>query len=113
MSVLMSMGSGTRYRWKVQAWDETGAASGWSATAAFETGLSDRTGGWHASWITLGRIREDFRPPSEPGPSDPVLNALMPTPYRRRGAVRDQAGAGPVSVAGYPGAPGAAEAVFA
>ncbi len=50
---------------KVQAWGETGAASGWSAPAAFETGFSDQTGGWHASWITLGRIREDFRPPSE------------------------------------------------
>jgi len=49
----------------VQAWGETGAASGWSAPAAFETGFSDQTGGWHASWITLGRIREDFRPPSE------------------------------------------------
>jgi alpha-L-rhamnosidase len=54
----------TRYRWKVQAWDETGAASGWSVPAAFETGILDRTGGWHASWITLGRIREDFRPVS-------------------------------------------------
>jgi alpha-L-rhamnosidase len=32
----------------------------------------------------LGRIREDFRPPSEPGPSDPVVSALMPPPYLRR-----------------------------
>src|SRR6185437_13407959 len=53
----------TRYRWKVRAWDETGAGSGWSAPAAFETGFWERTGGWHASWITLGRIREEFRPP--------------------------------------------------
>jgi alpha-L-rhamnosidase len=43
------LAGGTRYRWKVQAWDETGAASGWSAPAAFETGFLDRTGGWHAS----------------------------------------------------------------
>jgi alpha-L-rhamnosidase len=77
------LAGGTQYRWKVQTWDETGAASGWSATAAFETEL-ERTTGWHAQWISLGRIREDFRPPSEPGPSDPVLNALMPAPYLRR-----------------------------
>src|SRR5689334_22218621 len=78
------LAGGARYGWKVQAWDETGAATGWSAPAAFETGISDRTGGWHASWISMGRIREEFRPPSEPGPSDPVANALMPPPYLRR-----------------------------
>lgn len=44
---------------KVQAWDETGAASGWSVPATFETGFSDQTGGWHASWITLSRVRVD------------------------------------------------------
>ena len=77
------LAGGTRYRWKVQAWDETGAASGWSAAAAFETGLSDRTGGWHAS-DQPGAAPRGFPPPSEPGPSDPVLNALMPAPYLRR-----------------------------
>jgi alpha-L-rhamnosidase len=61
----------TRYHWKVQAWDETGAASGWSAPAAFETGFSERTGGWHANWITLGRIREEFRRPASPAPLTP------------------------------------------
>ncbi|HET9969092.1 MAG TPA: hypothetical protein VFQ68_12735 [Streptosporangiaceae bacterium] len=84
------LAGGTRYGWKVQAWDETGAATGWSAPAAFETGISDRTGGWHASWISLGRIREEFRPPSEPGPSDPVVNALMPPSYLRREFRMDQ-----------------------
>ena len=74
---------GRRYRWKVQAWDETGSPSPWSAPAAFETQL-DQTNGWHASWITLGRIREEFGPPSGPGPSDPVVNALLPPPYLRR-----------------------------
>jgi alpha-L-rhamnosidase len=73
---------GRRYRWKVQAWDETGSPSAWSAPAAFETQL-DQTDGWHASWITLGRIREEFGPPSEGGPSDPVVNALLPPPYLR------------------------------
>jgi alpha-L-rhamnosidase len=77
------LAAGRRHHWKVQAWDETGAPSPWSTPAAFETQL-DLTNGWHASWITLGRIREEFGPPSEPGPSDPVLNALLPPPYLRR-----------------------------
>jgi len=73
----------------VQVWDETGAASGWSAPAAFEVELG-RTGGWHASWISLGRIREDFRPPAEAGPSDPVVKALTPAPYLRRAFTVEQ-----------------------
>ncbi|MDO8210455.1 family 78 glycoside hydrolase catalytic domain [Conexibacter sp. CPCC 206217] len=42
--------SGTRYQWKVQVWDERGRASGWSAPAAFETGLLNPSD-WSASWI--------------------------------------------------------------
>jgi len=84
-----SLAGGARYRWKVQVWDETGAASGWSAPAAFEVELG-RTGGWHASWISLGRIREDFRPPAEAGPSDPVVKALTPAPYLRRAFTVEQ-----------------------
>ena len=83
------LASGARYRWQVRVWDETGPASGWSDPAAFEVEL-DQTDGWHASWIGLGRIREDFRPPSEPGPPDPVANALTPPPYLRREFPVDQ-----------------------
>ncbi|MGD0242563.1 MAG: family 78 glycoside hydrolase catalytic domain [Streptosporangiaceae bacterium] len=83
------LAAGTRYRWKVQIWDESRLRSAYSSPAVFETEL-ERTYGWHASWITLGRVREEFRPPSEPGPSDPVVNALLPPPYLRREFRLDQ-----------------------
>ena len=47
----------------------------------FEVEL-DRTDGWHASWIGLGRIRESVSPPT--GVPDPVTKALAPAPYLRR-----------------------------
>jgi alpha-L-rhamnosidase len=50
-----SLAAGSRYRWKVQAWDESGQGSEWSSPAAFETEL-DQTGGWYASWIGLGQL---------------------------------------------------------
>ncbi|MDG9706654.1 family 78 glycoside hydrolase catalytic domain [Streptomyces sp. DH10] len=44
--------AGTRYFWRVRAWDDKGAASPWSATAYFETGLLN-SGDWDgAQWIT-------------------------------------------------------------
>jgi alpha-L-rhamnosidase len=43
----------------------------------------------------------------------PNVTASVRIPSDDPAAVRDRAGAGPVSVAGYPGAPGATEAVFA
>jgi hypothetical protein len=43
----------------------------------------------------------------------PNVTASVRIPSDDPAAVRDQAGTGPVSVAGYRGAPGATEAVFA
>ncbi len=42
--------SGTRYTWKVRAWDESGQPSAWSAPAPLETGLLTQAD-WTASWI--------------------------------------------------------------
>jgi alpha-L-rhamnosidase len=39
-----------RYEWQVRAWDESGAASDWSAPAAWEMGLLDAAD-WQAAWI--------------------------------------------------------------
>jgi alpha-L-rhamnosidase len=74
---------GGRYSWQVRVWDETQAVSPWSEPARFEVEL-DPAAGWRASWIGLGRIRENFRPPTGPGPSDAVARALAPVPYLRR-----------------------------
>ncbi|MFI0137771.1 family 78 glycoside hydrolase catalytic domain [Streptomyces luteogriseus] len=47
-----SLKSGTRYHWRVRAWDDRGTVSRWSADAYFETGLLD-AGDWDgAQWIT-------------------------------------------------------------
>ncbi|RKP58269.1 hypothetical protein D7Z26_01880 [Cohnella endophytica] len=42
--------SGQRYYWKVMVWDGEGAASEWSFTAWFETGLL-HSGEWRGEWI--------------------------------------------------------------
>ena len=39
----------TKYYWHVQIWDETGACSGWSETAFFETARYGKE--WKADWI--------------------------------------------------------------
>jgi alpha-L-rhamnosidase len=75
---------GGRYSWRVRVWDENQAASEWSAPARFEVEL-DPADGWRAGWIGLGPIREEFKPPTGTGPSDPVHHALGPAPYLRRG----------------------------
>jgi hypothetical protein len=94
-ALVLPLAGGARYRWKVQAWDESGLASGWSSPAAFETEL-DQTSGWHASWIGLGPLREEFRPPSEPGPSDPVDDGgWRPVRVRERDATPLVADPGP------------------
>ncbi len=43
--------SGQRVYWQVRAWDETGAASAWSAPAFWEMGLL-AADDWQAGWIT-------------------------------------------------------------
>src|SRR4051812_33370110 len=42
--------SGTRYFWRVMVWDGLDAASDWSETAWFETGLLAPTD-WQGEWI--------------------------------------------------------------
>jgi alpha-L-rhamnosidase len=72
-----------RYSWQVRVWDENQVASAWSEPARFEIEL-DPADGWRASWIGLGPIREEFKPPAQAGPSDPLRHALGPAPYLRR-----------------------------
>src|SRR5258706_2768693 len=43
--------SGTRYYWRVRAWDKEGRISPWSTPGFWETGLLDH-GDWTAQWIT-------------------------------------------------------------
>ncbi|MGE5132968.1 MAG: family 78 glycoside hydrolase catalytic domain [Gemmatimonadota bacterium] len=73
---------GVRYSWKVRTWDERDQVSDWSEPAWFEVELDQRSG-WLASWIGLGRRREEFRPPAALSPDDPVARALLPAPYLR------------------------------
>ncbi|WP_405552819.1 family 78 glycoside hydrolase catalytic domain [Streptomyces canus] len=44
--------AGTRYHWRVRAWDDKEVASPWSATAYFETGLLHSQDWDGAQWIT-------------------------------------------------------------
>ena len=74
---------GGRYWWRVRVWDSGGTASPWSSPATFEVEL-DPAFGWQACWIGLGAVRESFKAPTADGPSDPVVNALHPSPYLRR-----------------------------
>ncbi|NGO74573.1 family 78 glycoside hydrolase catalytic domain [Streptomyces sp. YC504] len=47
-----TLGSRTRVHWRVQVWSQgSDRASGWSAPAVFETGLT-KSGDWSADWIT-------------------------------------------------------------
>ena len=62
----LPLAAGNRYRWKVRVWDEAGLVSGWSEPGWFEVEL-DRTDGWHASWIGLGRFRGNVTPPAQAG----------------------------------------------
>ena len=89
----LPLAAGGRYRWKVRVWDEAGLVSGWSEPGWFEVEL-DRTDGWHASWIGLGRFRGNVTPPAQAGPPDPVAKALNPAPYLRRAFTVDQPVAG-------------------
>jgi len=43
---------GTRYFWQVRIWDNNGKSSGWSETASWETGLSEKAD-WKAEWIEM------------------------------------------------------------
>jgi alpha-L-rhamnosidase len=71
--------SGTRYHWRVQVWDETGAPAG-AAQSWFETGLLRRED-WTAVWV--GRDRNAL--PSVDPPGGDVEPMFVPPPlYLRR-----------------------------
>ena len=61
--------SSRRYFWQVRIWDDTGAASAWSAAAWWEMGLLTPSD-WTAQWIA---------PANEPDPTAP-----LPSPMLRR-----------------------------
>lgn len=58
-----SLTSGTRYYWKVRAWDKDGKPGNWSETAWFETALMAQKD-WKAKWINDGKsnpaVDDDF-----------------------------------------------------
>jgi alpha-L-rhamnosidase len=74
---------GGRYSWRARVWDEDQQVSGWSEPARFEVELDPGTG-WRGDWIGVGRIREEFRPPSGSGLDDRVARSMTPAPYVRR-----------------------------
>jgi alpha-L-rhamnosidase len=75
---------GGEFAWTVQVWDETGAASDWSAPARFRTGLA----AWSAQWIARDRAHDPAV--AVPGTeedldeSDVMMGRLPPCPYLRR-----------------------------
>ena len=74
--------SATRYHWRVEVWDETGAAAG-TAQSWFETGLLHRDD-WAAVWIG----RDPFGlppvdPPQDREPEEPSGFAAPPLYLRR------------------------------
>jgi len=73
--------SATRYHWRVQVWDETGAATG-SAQSWFETGLLHRDD-WTAVWVGRDLLALPHAdPPGEPDAGESPL-AAPPLHLRR------------------------------
>jgi alpha-L-rhamnosidase len=79
----ISLVRGGRYTWRVRVRDERQLESGWSDVSRFEVELDSRTG-WRGDWIGLSTLREEFRPPTGPGPDDRVARSMTPAPYLRR-----------------------------
>jgi hypothetical protein len=77
--------SGTRYHWRVEVWDETGAPAG-RAESWFETGLL-HGGDWAAVWIGRDPLR---LPPVDP-PQDDHANPIGSVLYLRRDFIVDSA----------------------
>ncbi len=75
------LGSDMDACWRVRAWDEAGTAGGWSAVAAFGTGLLDE-GDWEAEWIGLGKPDEPVADTAtfQQGRVAPEVAALEPDP---------------------------------
>jgi alpha-L-rhamnosidase len=70
--------SATRYHWRVEVWDETGAAAG-EARSWFETGLLHRAD-WTAAWVG----RDPHGPPPVDPPNDHEPRLGEPPLYLRR-----------------------------
>jgi alpha-L-rhamnosidase len=70
--------SATRYHWRVEVWDETGAPAG-TAQSWFETGLLHRED-WVAVWVGRDRLR---LPPVDP-PQEDHFDPAEPPLYLRR-----------------------------
>ncbi len=71
--------SATRYHWRVQVWDETGAEAG-AAQSWFETGLLHRDD-WTAVWVG--------RDPATVPVVDPPGGDVEPVTRRRRRSICD------------------------
>ncbi|WP_426502346.1 family 78 glycoside hydrolase catalytic domain [Dactylosporangium sp. McL0621] len=72
--------SATRYHWRVEAWDETGAPAE-PAQSWFETALLHRAD-WTAAWI--GRDPAELPPVDPPGGDDVAGADLVPPPLHLR-----------------------------
>ncbi|MDX2702093.1 family 78 glycoside hydrolase catalytic domain [Streptomyces sp. PA03-6a] len=72
--------SATRYHWRVEVWDETGARGG-SAQSWFETGLLHQDD-WTAQWVGRDLVNlPHFDPPEDDDPED---SALLSPPLQLR-----------------------------
>lgn len=64
-------------RWKVRVWDETGAASPWSASATWTMGVLDAKDWAGAEWITdADQLRHEGEPANQ-RPASPEANATL------------------------------------
>ena len=75
--------SGSRFVWKVCAWDGAGNPSPFGGPAVFEMGLLEGSD-WEGAWISLGEgPSQDLDPPSG-DEYDDLGNGLDPSPYLRK-----------------------------
>jgi alpha-L-rhamnosidase len=74
--------SATRYHWRVEVWDETGAPAG-SARTWFETGLLHRED-WSAVWVGRDPVAQAPVDPPQDHDRTPATHALPPPLYLRR-----------------------------
>ncbi len=79
------LGSARRACWRVRVWDEDGAASAWSATASWETGLLEPADWAGARWVTAPEWAPPAAEDHDPDRAMPLLarDLRLVRPVRR------------------------------